>query len=198
MLRYYDEHRPEIDDWIRRNDESADAAQRVARVVDDPLPYPAIALGAIEATGVPRLLARYPDGAVVLERIARGGGATRWYSLSDVGQLRSLVAKLSPRSSVSFYFDDRLCVRPYDAEVARELLRIAERDREAVVGTLADGIEFHVEFVAGPRDLEEYAESLAPGTSVIYGPFPAADNDGEFAVTLALPDADGVVRAHPH
>ncbi len=30
-LRYYDAHRDEIDAWIRRNEEAADAAERVAR-----------------------------------------------------------------------------------------------------------------------------------------------------------------------
>ncbi len=30
-LRYYDSHRSEIDEWIRRNEEAAGAAERVAR-----------------------------------------------------------------------------------------------------------------------------------------------------------------------
>ena len=30
-LRYYETHRAEIDDWIRRNEEAAEAAERVAR-----------------------------------------------------------------------------------------------------------------------------------------------------------------------
>jgi hypothetical protein len=30
-LRYYDAHRAEIDDWIGRNEEVAEAAERVAR-----------------------------------------------------------------------------------------------------------------------------------------------------------------------
>ena len=30
-LRYYEEHRAEIDEWIRRNEEAAEAAERVAR-----------------------------------------------------------------------------------------------------------------------------------------------------------------------
>ena len=30
-LRYYETHRPEIDDWIHRNEEAAEAAERVAR-----------------------------------------------------------------------------------------------------------------------------------------------------------------------
>jgi hypothetical protein len=28
--------------------------------------------------------------------------------------------------------------------------------------------------------------------------YPGRDNDGESAITLDLPDADGVVRRHPH
>ena len=30
-LRYYEDHRSEIDDWIRRNEEAAEAAERIAR-----------------------------------------------------------------------------------------------------------------------------------------------------------------------
>ena len=30
-LRYYDAHRGDIDEWIRRNEEAAEAAERVAR-----------------------------------------------------------------------------------------------------------------------------------------------------------------------
>ena len=30
-LRYHEEHRSEIDDWIRRNEEAAEAAERIAR-----------------------------------------------------------------------------------------------------------------------------------------------------------------------
>lgn len=30
-LRYYKSHRSEIDEWIRRNEEAAEAAERVAR-----------------------------------------------------------------------------------------------------------------------------------------------------------------------
>ena len=30
-LRYYEAHRADIDEWIRRNEEAAEAAERVAR-----------------------------------------------------------------------------------------------------------------------------------------------------------------------
>jgi hypothetical protein len=32
----------------------------------------------------------------------------------------------------------------------------------------------------------------------MFGAFPGRDDDGERALTLPLPDADGVVRPHPH
>jgi hypothetical protein len=74
----------------------------------------------MKATPVPELLlVRHPTGAVVLERIARGAGATRWYSLRDPEKLHALAERLTPGSSLSFYFDDRVRAREYDGEVAR-------------------------------------------------------------------------------
>jgi hypothetical protein len=54
-----------------------------------------------------------------------------------------------------------------------------------------------VEFVAGEAELNAYVDKLRRGAPVFYGHFPAADNDAKRAVTFALPDADGIVRAHP-
>jgi len=161
--------------------------------------YAAIASRAIAATEVQRLLAASPRGTIVLERIARGAGATRWFAIPGVERLGDLSARLSPGSSVSFYFDDRLAAAPYGPDVVAEIVRVAARDGDAVVGTLPAGeIELDVEFVASPAELDEYAEDLLAGAIVIYGAFPARDNDGESAVTLDLPDRDGVVRPHPH
>jgi hypothetical protein len=33
---------------------------------------------------------------------------------------------------------------------------------------------------------------------VFYGATPDRENDGTHAVTVTLPDADGIVRPHPH
>jgi hypothetical protein len=159
--------------------------------------YEALALGAITATDVPPLLAS--QGAVVLERIARGGGATRWYFIQHTEQLTALAKRLSPGSSVSFYFDDRISAKPFDHTVAEEILAIAAAEGEAVIGRLsADGIEVSVEFVSGPRDLDEATESITPGERVFFGAVPARDNDAVAAVTLDLPDRDGIIRPHPH
>ena len=92
-------------------------------------------MSAIADTAVQGLL-RERGGAVVLERIARGGGAARWFRCASASDLQSIAARLSPGSRVSFYFDARLPYSPYSAEVAREIFRVMEDEGEAVVGTL--------------------------------------------------------------
>lgn len=153
---------------------------------------------AIGATAVPQLLATGSRQAVVLERIARGAGATRRFLLGDIEDLVLLEQRLSPGSLVSFYFDGRLAGDVYGPAVAEAVLGIARKDGDAVIGRVEDAeLELDVEFVAGHAELEQYASALGQA-DVIYGRFPAADNDGERAVTITLPDRDGVIRPHPH
>jgi hypothetical protein len=154
---------------------------------------------AIRGTSVPQLLGRAANGVVVLERIAGGAGSTRWFLLRDAAELTDLEQRISTGSLVSFYFDGRLATRRYDREVASTVLRIADQDHDAVIGRLRRGeIEIEVEFVAGPSELHAYESRLAPGEEVIFGRFPAADDDGQRAVTITIPDPDGVVRGHPY
>ena len=109
-----------------------------------------------------------------------------------------LEQRLSPGSLVSFYFDGRLAGDVYGPAVAEAVLGIARKDGDAVIGRVEDAeLELDVEFVAGHAELEQYASALGQA-DVIYGRFPAADNDGERAVTITLPDRDGVIRPHPH
>jgi hypothetical protein len=136
--------------------------------------------------------------AVVLERVARGGGATNWFYVTSPGQLGELAARFRPGSSVSFYFDDRIKCTMVDDEFIDDVLDIVVADGEAVVGFLAgDGLELDVDFVAGLGDLTEMLGARGSGTVAFVGAFPARD-DGVDAVTFDLPDADGVVRRHPH
>jgi hypothetical protein len=158
-------------------------------------PYSTLALAAIEAAVVPRLLRAH--SAVVLERLARDAGATRWYFIEGEGQLGTLATRVAPGSSLSWYFDDRIARRSFDADVAEEVIRIAVEDGDAVVGRLgADGLEILVEFVAGRDDLDSFVGTL--DEPIFVGRFPAPENDGSRSVTLDLPDRDGIVRQHPH
>ncbi len=161
--------------------------------------YPAIAFDAMQQAGVPHLVERRTgDEAFVLERIARGAGATRWYVLRSRADLSALASRLRPGSSVSFYFDDRFEPTAND-EVARAgILGVLAEDGEAVVGTAdAKDIEVAVDFISGPAEVDTWLSEHS-GERIRFGRFPGRDNDGERAVTLDLPDRDGVVRSHPH
>jgi hypothetical protein len=154
-----------------------------------------IALGALRSSPVPQLLTRAT--AVVLERVARGAGETRWYIAEHESDLAAIELKLVPGSRVSFYFDDRLRFQPWGPHFVDEFLRVG--GSEAVVGRrTGDPVRLDVDFPAGLSDLTDFVGSTAYGQPLLLGAFPAADNDGESAVTVTLPDRDGVVRRHPH
>ena len=136
---------------------------------------------------------------MVLERIAKGGGATKWYHCADKTHLEVVKAELSPGSVVTFYFDGRIRNARLSPAVESNLKEIISEAGEAIIGSLRDdGLHLDVETIAGPQELADYVASLGSGASVYFGCFPARDNDGKRAVTFVLPDADGVVRPHPH
>jgi hypothetical protein len=159
--------------------------------------YSRTALTAIGAKATPaQLAAKLP--AIVLERIARGGGATSWYVLREPHDIDALAARLKPGSVVSFYFDDRLTLGQLDDEARASVLAIAERDGSAVIGaTGSDEIEIEVDFPSSEREVDEFVTNH-PNSTLMFGAFPGRDDDGERALTFTLPDADGVVRPHPH
>jgi len=152
---------------------------------------------AIEETGIDARLRG--SSAIALERIARGGGATRWYWLRSDDDIGRLLGRLTAGSVVSFFFDDRITRRVLDDEAVIEILDLITHAGDAVVGRLApDEFEIIVEFVAGLSELSEILVALEPGEHVFFGAFPGRDNDGDRAITVTLPDSDDVVREHPH
>jgi len=152
---------------------------------------------AIDAAGIARRLMDGP--AVVLERIARGGGATNWYWVQSIDALDLLYGRLHPGSVVSFYFDDRIQHKIFDDGVVGAVLDLVVQHGDAVVGRPSDdGLGIAVDFVAGPTELSEFSATVPAGEQVFFGAFPGRDNDGVDAFTVTLPDADGVVREQPH
>lgn len=152
---------------------------------------------AITQAGVDRRLTG--GHAVAFERIARGGGSTRWYWVRSTEDLDRLYVRLSPGSVVSFYFDDRIKLQSLDDDVEMTILDLVAQHGDAVVGVLSqDGFEILVDFVAGPNELSQFCSEVHAGQPLFFGAFPGRDNDGRRSVTLTLADADGVVREHPH
>jgi hypothetical protein len=153
---------------------------------------------ALAATPVARLLEMRP--AVVLDRIAFGAGATDWYHCPDQASLREIAQLLGPGSVVSFYFDGRIrALNSVDDARSRAAEVLAAAGEEIVVGALADdGLAIELDFPSGPTEVDEFLAEHASARHFFVGEFPGRDDDGVDAVTLTIPDLDGVVRAHPH
>ena len=141
---------------------------------------------------------------VVLERVARGAGATRWYFVTDADAMAVVAAMLGPGSRVTLYFQGHLRRDPTGEDVCGLMYEQMATHGELVLGyPSADAVEMRTDLVDGEAGLTEVI--LAEGLdrpdgrrSVVWGPWPAAADDGRHAVTVDLVDADGQLRAHPH
>jgi hypothetical protein len=159
--------------------------------------YYSLARASMDGAGVRDRLKSTP--AVVLERIARGGGRTEWYYCSEPDALDVIAGAVSPGSVISFYFDGRICRMRNFALLTQEIAKTLVNEIDIVIGVLdGDGIRIHAQIVVGQEDLDEFVSELAPDSEVFFGKFPGRDNDGTRAITLTLPDRDGVIRPHPH
>lgn len=82
--------------------------------------------------------------------------------------------------------------------MARVRRMLADTGEVLIGGIGQDGVSLEMVVVVGNSELAELEEQLLDHESVFYGVFPGTDNDGTAAITCILPDADGVVRKHPH
>jgi hypothetical protein len=159
---------------------------------------------AIRHAGVATRLA--VRNAVALERLAFGGAL--WYWCEDLESLNILEGRIRSGSVVSFYFDARIGDMHLGSDAAsrNELISklavyLQAKDsefREALVGILeSDGLSIYVQYMTRSSEIEELVASLPDGHT-FYGTFPDRSNDGIDAITLTVPDEDGVVRNYPH
>jgi hypothetical protein len=151
----------------------------------------------LDAYGVTALLRK--GRAVVLERIARSGGAVSWFLCNDEKTLPDINDRFKPGSVVSFYFDDRMKICRANDLPIDDIGTIIDDTGECVVGRIADnGIDIDaVEFFSSTEIRTEFSDQHADAM-LIYGPFPAREYSPSVAITFILPDDDGVFRAHPH
>lgn len=139
------------------------------------------------------------EPVIVLERLARGGGATNWWLAPDEKCLDAISDRLQPGSAVSVYTAEYLREMPYFDEGRREARRVLADVGEVCLGLrAATGCGVDMEFVAGAGELAEFEATLGFDSRVVVGEFPPRVDDGRTGVTWIVPDADGVVRDHPH
>jgi hypothetical protein len=76
---------------------------------------------------------------------------------------------------------------------------IVSRTGECIVGVLAEnGFDIDASVVNAAWELRELLQATPTSARLFFGVFPAHDHDGVNAVTVTLPDSDGIVRGHPH
>lgn len=135
--------------------------------------------------------------AVVVERVARGGGATRWFACQTLDDVRAVLPQLRPGGRVGFFFDDRIRRTTYSDTLEEEIWSRLSRDGELFLGReRPPSLELEIELL----DLRDCSESLARvrnGEVVYLGAFPTFEDDGHACVVFTPPDPDGVVRPQP-
>ncbi|MFE7707252.1 hypothetical protein ACFU6I_15900 [Streptomyces sp. NPDC057486] len=137
--------------------------------------------------------------AIALERVARAAGRTNWFSCRISVDFSELTRRFLPGSCVSVYLDGRIAWHRYDESVRESIIRIAAEEHDCVVGVRGvDQFSIEVDFIGGPAELDVYEQTLGNLSKVYYGSFPGRDDDGLNAVTLIVPDADGIRRDHPY
>lgn len=136
---------------------------------------------------------------VILERLARGGGAARWFFVSSQEMLERVFELLRGGSSVSFYFSRYLHVETDDDITRQEMFDQITEHGELVLGYPKVGdLEIEMALISGPSELTECLMLHSEGALAVWGRWPPRISDGEDAITVDLIDEDGVLRSHPH
>jgi hypothetical protein len=135
---------------------------------------------------------------IVLERIARGAGSTRWYLANTRQDISRVFGMLLPGSRVTFYFGGPLRVEPVSETLIGAMFEALGEDNELVIATPGsmEPLALDAVLVFGSSELSEYLIWPRPTADVVWGRFPGTEEPD--AVTVELVDADGTLRAHPH
>jgi hypothetical protein len=136
---------------------------------------------------------------VVLERLARGGGAARWFMVRTPKDVTRVYGELRAGSRVSFYFTGGPNVDADDEPTRQRMFDEITSTGEIVLGYPSDtDVVLQVDVISGPSELTEQLMHQPEGGQVVWGTWPSPLNDGHNAVTVDLVDEDGVLRPHPH
>jgi len=141
---------------------------------------------------------------LILERWARGAGQTSWFLLRSPEDARIVREALRPGSAVTAYFQPSLPVSGALDDTLEQavvaLVRSVDYPREGVVALVErdDSPELDPEFIdAAEDDVHAWAQENR-GRRAWAGLYPGRVDDGIAGLTAIVPDADGIVRGHPH
>jgi len=130
---------------------------------------------------------------LVLEKVAKAAGSTRWWVVGSLDEFRRAYGELRPGSRVLVVpvgGDVRLA--PFDDEVQARLFDIAVETGEVVLGTAAPGdIEYEVD-VLDASEISAAVVRLRRDRNVLYGRWPRSER-----IRFTPADDDGEIRPQP-
>jgi hypothetical protein len=142
------------------------------------------------------------EAILLLERWARGAGQRSWYLLVASADVAAVRERVRTGSSLTAYLDPQLPVKGrWSQQLASATKALADElgEHEELVGLVDRGSRpsLDAEYLTDADEIEAW-ESEVAGQTVWVGKYPEWPADGEDALTRLVPDADGVVRAHPY
>lgn len=134
---------------------------------------------------------------VIFERLAHGGGASKWYRLTTAEDLHTAAAQMRPGSLIQVFQDETMSAAPVGQIDPQALVEVARRQGEVLLGPPGTGAELLLECL-DPDEVEAELSRLDSNRTVYFGAPPQVGSSGLAEINFVLPDADGVVRRHPH
>jgi len=108
-----------------------------------------------------------------------------------------LLPLLRHGSRVSLYTDGPIRLHPLTPDLTETVLSLLYESSDPLAVVLRPGsLEVEMVWLADLSDFEELTADLEPGAPVLVGSFPASIGDA--VAEFVVPDADGVIRMHPH
>ena len=136
------------------------------------------------------------NSALVLERVARGAGSTRWWSCASTDDFLGIYAQLRPGSDVVVYAGEEVHVDDLDQHIEARIWEAAAAQGEVLFGAQRPGTTEFEAFFLDPNELEAALSRVSRGDRVLWGLQPATET-GPDALAFTPPDDDGVVRPQP-
>lgn len=141
-------------------------------------------------------LSRSWPRVVVYERIAGGDGSTNWFVADTPELLQAVLRQLRPRSSVTFYFADRIRTDPHSPEVRERLTALLGGNHEVLVGRRGPrACDLTIAMISDQDALQELLDTIPRGAEVYWAGWPGQED--EDAISVALVDEDGSMPTEP-
>lgn len=134
--------------------------------------------------------------ALVLERFAYGGGDHRWYLCDHPGDFRTALSTAKPSSLLVILDGSHMAVTSASS-LDVDILAAAGAVDGILLGTRDSDGWLRLDHLDG-SELRDALRGYEDESILVAGPYPKRGLETGEPYVLTVPDADGIVRPHPH